>query len=246
MSRNFELLQRLGMEEQFVSRTPVEPVRRPLVEPDVVRRVAAVSSDPHAASIVQRLFLAPDGAAPSTTSFISLERKGHDTLCARVAESLATQVSGWVCVVDAGFAHPALHEYFVMKNDSGLADSLTDTRPIGTFLRRIEGTQLSVLPAGHVGSTPAAGEKLAERIRELREQFDYVLVRALPGRDANEACFFGRLTGSAVLVIEANATRRDAAARLKTQLEQNGVTVLGAVLNNRTFPIPQSIYSKLF
>ena len=246
MSRNFELLQRLGMEEQFVSRAPVESVRRPVVEPDTVRRVAAVTSDPHAASIVQRLFLAPDGAAPTATSFVSLEPRTRDTLCARVAESLATQVSGWVCVVDAGFARPALHEYFLMKNERGLADALTDARPIGAFLRRIEGTQLSVLPAGRSGMTPTGGEKLAERIRELRDQFDYVLVRALPGRDGTDACFFGRLTGGAVLVIEANATRRDAAARLKFQLEQNGVTVLGAVLNNRTFPIPQSIYSKLF
>lgn len=246
MSRNFELLQRLGMEEQFVSRTPVEPVRRPVAEPDTVRRASTAVSDPHAASIVQRLFLAPDGVAAPAMSFISLERKGRDTLCARVAESLATQISGWVCVVDAGFAHPALHEYFLMKNERGLADALTDPRPIGAFLRKIEGTQLSVLPAGLGGMTSAASERLAERIRELREQFEYVLVRTLPGRDASDACFLGRLTGSAVLVIEANATRRDAAARLKLQLEQNGVTVLGAVLNNRTFPVPQSIYSRLF
>jgi Mrp family chromosome partitioning ATPase len=71
-------------------------------------------------------------------------------------------------------------------------------------------------------------------------------VRAPLGANASDACFLGRLTGSAVLVIEANNTRRDTAARVKLQLEQNGVTVLGAVLNNRTFPIPQSLYSKLF
>jgi Mrp family chromosome partitioning ATPase len=246
MSRNFELLQRLGMEEQFVSRTPAEPVRRPVAVPEVVRRAAVVSSDPHAAGIVQRLFLAPDGAAPAAVSFLSMERKTGDTLCARVAENLASQVSGWVCVVDADFAHPALHDYFLLKNERGLGDALADTQPITAFLRRIEGTQLSILTTGRGGSPLAAGERLSERIRELREQFDYVLLRAPLGRAANEACFYGRLTGSAVLVLQANATRRDAAARLKFALEQNGVSVLGAVLNDRTFPIPQSLYSKLF
>lgn len=246
MSRNFELLQRLGMEEQLISPAPPEPARRPAVTPTTVRRAAPIAADPHAAGIVQQLYLAAEGAAPTALSFISLARGSGDTLCARVAENLAAQVSGWVCVIDADFRNPALHKYFCLPDGRGLAAALADTEPIGAFVRRIDGTQLAVLPAGAGTVPPAAGERLAERMRELREQFDYLLVRAPLGANAGDACFIGRLTGSAVLVIEAHETRRDTAARLKIQLEQNGVTVLGAVLNNRTFPIPQSLYSKLF
>ena len=246
MSRNFELLQRLGLEEQLISTGPAEPARRPMVTPTTVRRATPVTPDPHAAGIVQRLYLAAEGAAPSALSFVSLAKHDGENLCARVAENLAAQVSGWVCVVDADFRHPLLHQHFQLPNERGLAAALGDREPIGAFVRRIDGTQLAVLPAGRGNVPPAAGERLAERIREMREQFDYLLVRAPVGSNASDACFLGRLTGSAVLVIEANATRRDKAARVKLQLEQNGVTVLGAVLNNQTFPIPQSLYSKLF
>jgi Mrp family chromosome partitioning ATPase len=246
MSRNFELLQRLGMEEQLISQAPAEPARRPVVMPATVRRATPVSPDPHAAGIVQRLYLGAEGAAPPAVSFVSLTQDDDDNLCARVAENLAAQISGWVCVVDANFAHPALHKHFHLPNERGLAAALSDREPIGAFVRRIDGTQLAVLPAGRGNVPPAAAERFAERIRELREQFDYLLVRAPLGANASDACFLGRLTGSAVLMIEANATRRDTAARVKLQLEQNGVTVLGAILNNRTFPIPQSLYSKLF
>jgi len=246
MSRNFELLQQLGFQEPVPASIPVpEPSHRAVVAPRLVERVAAMAPDPHAAGIVKRLYLASEGAAPQAVSFISLERAQADTLCARVAENLAAQTTGSVCVVDANFESPLTHSHFSLSNNHGLAESLSSDLPIGSFGRRIAGTDLTVIPAG-LGRPSASTERLADRIRELREQFDYTLIRTPLGADAADACFLARLTGNAVLVIEANATRRTKAARVKALLEQNGVAVLGAVLNNRTFPVPQSLYSKLF
>jgi len=48
-----------------------------------------------------------------------------------------------------------------------------------------------------------------------------------------------------VLVLEANATRRVAALSAKEALEAAGVRLLGTVLNDRTFPIPEKLYRKL-
>jgi Mrp family chromosome partitioning ATPase len=54
-----------------------------------------------------------------------------------------------------------------------------------------------------------------------------------------------RWTDGVVLVLEANATRRDAARRVKEILDAANVSVLGVVLNNRTFPIPDVLYRRL-
>jgi Mrp family chromosome partitioning ATPase len=54
-----------------------------------------------------------------------------------------------------------------------------------------------------------------------------------------------RWTDGVVLVVEANATRRDAARRVKEILDAAGVSLLGVVLNNRTFPVPEAIYRRL-
>jgi Mrp family chromosome partitioning ATPase len=54
-----------------------------------------------------------------------------------------------------------------------------------------------------------------------------------------------RWTDGVVLVLEANATRRDAARRVKEILDAAKVSVLGVVLNNRTFPIPDVLYRRL-
>jgi Mrp family chromosome partitioning ATPase len=46
-------------------------------------------------------------------------------------------------------------------------------------------------------------------------------------------------------VLKANSTRRDATREIKQQLQAANVRMLGAVLNQRTFPIPERIYNKL-
>jgi len=55
----------------------------------------------------------------------------------------------------------------------------------------------------------------------------------------------GQGTDGVVLVLEANVTRRVAALSAKESLEAAGVRLLGTVLNNRTFPIPDKLYRNL-
>jgi Mrp family chromosome partitioning ATPase len=45
--------------------------------------------------------------------------------------------------------------------------------------------------------------------------------------------------------LKANSSRKETARGAVRELQAAKVRVLGAVLNQRTFPIPQSIYSKL-
>jgi Mrp family chromosome partitioning ATPase len=48
-----------------------------------------------------------------------------------------------------------------------------------------------------------------------------------------------------VLVLEANSTRRAGAQKVKEKLHSANARLLGAVLSERTFPIPETIYKKL-
>jgi len=79
----------------------------------------------------------------------------------------------------------------------------------------------------------------------LRDAFDYILIDAPPLNQYAEAIGLGQLADGLVLVLEANATRRESALRVTEMLRAAQVQVLGAVLNKRTFPIPQSLYHRL-
>ena len=83
------------------------------------------------------------------------------------------------------------------------------------------------------------------RFEELRTQFEYVLINAPPMNVFADSALLGQFSDGVILVVEANSTRRETAQRLKENLEAANVQVLGVVLNNRTFPIPESVYRKL-
>jgi Mrp family chromosome partitioning ATPase len=59
------------------------------------------------------------------------------------------------------------------------------------------------------------------------------------------APLFCKASDGAVLVITANQTRREAAVRAKEILLSWNAQLLGAVLDNRAFPVPESIYRRL-
>jgi hypothetical protein len=80
-------------------------------------------------------------------------------------------------------------------------------------------------------------------LKELRSAFDYFLLSAaINDSGMPSVC---NLCDAAVLVITANVTRREAAVKAKEQLLRQGVTLLGTVLDQRTMPIPESIYRRL-
>jgi hypothetical protein len=89
------------------------------------------------------------------------------------------------------------------------------------------------------------GEIVSKRdgLRGLPGPFEYFLLSAsVAGSEMPVLC---NLCDAAVLVLTANMTRREAARRAKEQLIRQGVTLLGTVLDQRTMPIPESIYRRL-
>ncbi len=55
----------------------------------------------------------------------------------------------------------------------------------------------------------------------------------------------GAVSDGAVLVLKANSSRKETARNAVQELQTAKVRVLGAVLNQRTFPIPDAIYNRL-
>jgi hypothetical protein len=100
------------------------------------------------------------------------------------------------------------------------------------------------IPSTLIGQEP--NEKrgsTCDRLTELRCAFDYFLLSA--AINDSEMPSLCNLCEAAVLVLTANVTRREAAVKAKEQLLRQGVTLLGTVLDQRTMPIPESIYRRL-
>lgn len=86
-------------------------------------------------------------------------------------------------------------------------------------------------------------ESTSDGLKELRNTFKYFLFSA--SINESETPILCNLCEAAVLVLTADVTRRETALRAKEQLLRQGVTLLGTVLDQRTLPIPESLYRRL-
>lgn len=199
--------------------------------------------------LVQRLFFPSNSRAPRLVVFSGVdEDTGSSDICSRVGEVLAAQVPGSVCLVDAQLRAPSLHALLGVKKSPGFADAMIGATPITDFAIRVSTGNLWAVPPGRPtleGLGLFASDRLGSIMLEFTKTFDYVLIDAPPLGSSGDAALLGSMTDGVVLVIEANSTRRQRACRAKEAFEEAGVVLLGAVLNKRTFPIPNAIYRKL-
>jgi len=245
MSRNFDILQR--MEGFSIPSQTIPKTKAAHANGHSHRRNGRSSADGEVMNLVQRVFILPGMAdAPGAVAFCGVNAgDGCSWVCARTGEVLADQGAGSVCIVDANLRSPSLHEYFRFDNGAGFADAARDSRPMHEFARRASGSNLWLITAGDVGREPNGAlhpERLRARITELRGDFDHILIDTPPIHSYADAILLGQMTDGVVLVVGSNSTRREPARIAKENLEAAKVPVIGAVLNKRTFPIPDAVY----
>jgi Mrp family chromosome partitioning ATPase len=199
--------------------------------------------------LVQRVFFPKDAGSNRAVVFAGIENvEASARICARAAETLAAQVQSSVCVVDSNLLLPSLHQYFGTTSSPGLANAVLQTGPIREFARQLFPSNLWFIPCGDTKEnswTLLNPNGLRARLAELRTQFGHVLINAPPMSVFSDSALIGQTSDGVVLVVEAHSTRREVTQRVIENLETAKVQICGAVLNNRTFPIPESVYRKL-
>lgn len=262
MSRNFELMQMAGRDAEFHSVRdahetvpPVDPSKgaehvesyRP-AQRDAIGLDLDELAHEESLRLVQRTFLQGQGA-PRTVVFAGIDHgNGCSRLCVRIAEALASNVTGSICLVDANLRTPSLPRLFGVSNHYGLTDALLNPGPIRSFTKPLRNQKLSLLSCGSIAADSPRllnSDHLQKRLVELRKEFDFVLIDAPPLARYGDAMGLGKVTDGIVLILEANSTRREVALTVSENLRAAGIKILGAVLNKRTFPIPERLYHLL-
>jgi len=238
LSKAFDLLQNVEMERGAkIGPVPVNGhrVRASVVDQEEITR------------LVQRVFR--DANAPRSVLFSAVDPgDGCSSICSATAETLAASAPGTVCLVDANLRNPSLHRHFEIENSVGLADAVLQPGSVQDFVQRVAGTNLWVLPSGASAAAAAVlagSDGMRGRMAELREAFDHVLIDSPPLNRFPDAVVLGRQVDGMLLVLQSNATRKETARTLIESIRNAKVNLLGAVLNKRTFPIPQNLYDRL-
>jgi len=256
MSKNYELMQ------QAEIRLDMPTLSQPRTDPPASKRKgkhkngigAHLHSDGEVAreeslKLVQSVFLSSAKTAPRVVVFAGIDSgNGCSAICTCTAKALASLKLGTVCLVDANLRSPSLPEYFGVSNHFGLMDSLSKPGAIREFTKVIGPDNLSLLSCGSLATESPHllnSETMRFRVAELRKGFDFVLIDSPPLNSYADGVALGQLADGLVLVLEANATRREAASQVTENLRAAQVKILAAVLNKRTYPIPRALYNVL-
>lgn len=173
---------------------------------------------------------------------------GCSEICAHTAETLAGHKLGNVCLVDGNLRLPSLPDLFGVSNHYGLTNALREQGAIRGFLKQVWADNLWLLSSGSLAAESSfllSGDGMKSRVSELRTEFDYVLINVPELNTYADGIALGQLADGVVLIVEANCTRRESASKIAESLRAAQITILGAVLNKRTYPIPEPLYRLL-
>ena len=170
-------------------------------------------------------------------------------ICMEVARALSWQVAGSVCVAEANAHKPELESVFWRTDDPSRSNDADRKDDVFGSLRNASqniSPNLWLAPRKLLfGESQLSVDSLARRLSDFRLEFDYTVLHGPPAGCYSEAAALAQLSDGVALVVEANATRRVAAQKTKEALQTAHARLLGVVLSERTFPIPEKLYRKL-
>ena len=214
-----------------------QPRTTPITE-QVQREAVSPTASVHAEQIhalVQQLFFRPESRPVRHVGLATIEPStATATLCLEVARALAAED----------------------RYDVGLIDAYPDSVPLQTQLQiPSPNPAVATWPiAPRLWMVPrqswlpdAGGRRLTDRnlsrLRELTTEFDFSILCCAPVSWLTASIV--QTCDGLVLVLTANKTRRLVAAQIKDQLSKAKVPLLGSVLAERRFPVPQGLYRSL-
>lgn len=172
-------------------------------------------------------------AIHKSIAVVSPERsEGRSFIAANLAV-VFSQLGERTLLVDADLRNPRQHELFKLPNKEGLSSVLAGRCKLGGTLINVPNLRgLTVLTSG---AEPPNPQELLNRaefksvLDVLRDKFDVVIVDT-PSTAEAEA--IASQTKGAVVLSSKNKTTVKQVQDFVTSLEQNGVTVVGSILNN--------------
>jgi hypothetical protein len=193
--------------------------------------------------LVRQVFLSNVGGPVRQVIFSALEPETDvKHICRQVGEALALETTGRIAVV--GEYPQVLREAETSAPEMKERSATDGSPPLRQGAIRV-GSNLWLVPAKGTERDRGATAWLHSYLDEMRREFEYSIVEGPPMGESNEAMAMAQFVDGIILVLSARRTRRIAARKMKEMLEGAHARILGSVLSDRVFPIPQGIYRRL-
>lgn len=162
------------------------------------------------------------------------ENEGKSTVSAELSKSLA-EAGKKTLMIDADMRKSVL-----LKSDSkieapaGLSEVLSNISDIEEAVCHTQIPNFDIIFAGHFPPNPVeliGNGKFEALLKQLKNFYDYIIIDSPPLGMVIDAAVIASCCDGAIMVIADGKVSRNAAKRVKEQLDKSGCRILGAVIN---------------
>ncbi|RJO61673.1 polysaccharide biosynthesis tyrosine autokinase [candidate division WS5 bacterium] len=149
-----------------------------------------------------------------------------------------------VLIIDVNLRNSALAGIFNVPNNGGLVDVLEGNITYEDAIKDA-GHNLYIIPAGMSLTNPTSllnSSALVNLIKNVSEKFDLVLLTCADIRNFKDAVILSSYADCTILVVNEGSTHQQAIKHSLQPLQQKKANLIGAILNNRSYAIPNIIY----
>jgi hypothetical protein len=189
--------------------------------------------------LVRQVFFGGDTQAVKHVVFCSLESHTDvSSICGQVGRALALETHADIAIVVRDRTSEQVERN--ARPDVGHAAIKSRAMQMGGNLWRVPDSGLD-----EPGEEAGTGRYWSSHLAELRHEFEYVIIHGPVAGASSEAALLGQLADGMILVLDAHSTRGAMARKVKQTLEGSRSRILGTVLSERAFPVPEPIYRRL-
>lgn len=179
----------------------------------------------------------------------SIHGEGKTITSLNLAVSLAHAMhKPKVLLVDADMRKGKMSKYLGVEPEAGLSEILQGEKNVNDAIFHIENENLAFIAGGPVPEYPSellSSKEFKNFLAEMRLKFDHVIIDTPPIIPVTDAGIIGTQIDGLVMVIQSGRTQRGIVKRAEELLYQSHSKILGHVLTNIEYHLPQYIYRYL-
>jgi polysaccharide biosynthesis transport protein len=149
-------------------------------------------------------------------------------------------------LVDADLRRPSVHKAYQLHSPSGLSSYLTEeTDGIESIAHKTEVPNLDVICCGSVPATPSeliSSKRMMDFLQVVRTKYDRVILDCPPISAVSDPLVISAMSDGIVFVTKFNKIRREHARKSVQRIQNAGIHIIGAVLNDIDFEGKDSYY----